>query len=134
MNTVRCNNQFCKKEYNVQFDKCPFCGESNPQFKRGNQSRKRVKANSINSNRLIKLIISCGVAFVVLILCSLIITALGWERSTGAKGIIAGIAIAAGSCCDSYLKGKMIICNKNKKRSSKNNKPKNKNTPSLVSR
>ncbi len=30
MNTVRCSNRLCEKEYNVQFDKCPFCGTPNP--------------------------------------------------------------------------------------------------------
>ena len=30
MNTVRCSNRLCEKEYNVQFDKCPFCGTTNP--------------------------------------------------------------------------------------------------------
>ena len=30
MNTVNCNNHLCGKEYNVQFDKCPFCGTDNP--------------------------------------------------------------------------------------------------------
>ena len=30
MNTIRCNNRLCEKEYSVQFDKCPFCGTPNP--------------------------------------------------------------------------------------------------------
>jgi hypothetical protein len=30
MNTVKCSNHLCGKEYNVQFDKCPFCGTDNP--------------------------------------------------------------------------------------------------------
>lgn len=30
MNTVNCSNHLCGKEYNVQFDKCPFCGTDNP--------------------------------------------------------------------------------------------------------
>ena len=30
MNTVNCSNHQCGKEYNVQFDKCPFCGTDNP--------------------------------------------------------------------------------------------------------
>ena len=30
MNTVKCSNRLCEKEYNVQFDKCPFCGTPNP--------------------------------------------------------------------------------------------------------
>ena len=30
MNTVRCSNRLCEKEYNVQFDNCPFCGTPNP--------------------------------------------------------------------------------------------------------
>ncbi len=30
MNTVICSNHLCGKEYNVQFDKCPFCGTDNP--------------------------------------------------------------------------------------------------------
>lgn len=30
MNTVKCSNRSCDKEYSVQFDKCPFCGTPNP--------------------------------------------------------------------------------------------------------
>lgn len=30
MNTVKCSNRLCEKEYNVQFDNCPFCGTTNP--------------------------------------------------------------------------------------------------------
>lgn len=30
MNTVNCSNHLCGKEYNVLFDKCPFCGTDNP--------------------------------------------------------------------------------------------------------
>ena len=30
MNTIKCSNRLCEKEYNVQFDKCPFCGTPNP--------------------------------------------------------------------------------------------------------
>lgn len=30
MNNVKCNNRLCEKEYNVQFDNCPFCGAANP--------------------------------------------------------------------------------------------------------
>ena len=30
MNTVKCSNHLCGKEYNMQFDKCPFCGTDNP--------------------------------------------------------------------------------------------------------
>lgn len=30
MNTIKCNNRLCGKEYNVKFDNCPFCGTSNP--------------------------------------------------------------------------------------------------------
>ena len=33
MNTVICSNHLCGKEYNVQFDKCPFCGTVNPMNK-----------------------------------------------------------------------------------------------------
>ena len=30
MNTVKCSNRLCEKEYSVEFDKCPFCGTPNP--------------------------------------------------------------------------------------------------------
>ena len=30
MNTVKCSNRSCDKEYSVQFDKCPICGTPNP--------------------------------------------------------------------------------------------------------
>lgn len=30
MNTVKCTNRLCEKEYNVEFDNCPFCGTANP--------------------------------------------------------------------------------------------------------
>lgn len=30
MNTVKCTNRLCEKEYNVEFDNCPFCGAANP--------------------------------------------------------------------------------------------------------
>lgn len=132
MNTVKCSNRLCEKEYSVKFNKCPFCGEDNPQFKRKKQSVIGREANIINYNRLLIIIISCGVAFVVLILSSLIITALGWEKSIGAKGLIAGTAIAVGSYCESYLKGKILIGNKNKKQFNKNNKPQKKKRPYKV--
>lgn len=30
MNTVKCTNRLCEKEYNLEFDNCPFCGTANP--------------------------------------------------------------------------------------------------------
>ena len=30
MNTVKCSNRLCEKEYSIEFDKCPFCGTPNP--------------------------------------------------------------------------------------------------------
>ena len=40
MNTVKCSNRLCEKEYNVQFDNCPFCGTPNPMEK----SKRKVLA------------------------------------------------------------------------------------------
>ena len=30
MNTIKCSNRLCEKEFNVQYDNCPFCGTTNP--------------------------------------------------------------------------------------------------------
>ena len=38
MNTIKCTNRLCEKEYNVEFENCPFCGTANPMEENERQS------------------------------------------------------------------------------------------------
>lgn len=51
MNTVKCNNRHCGKEYNVQFDNCPFCGTANPmpESDRKTLIEERGKCDDVNN-------------------------------------------------------------------------------------
>lgn len=51
MNTVKCNNRHCGKEYNVQFDNCPFCGTANPmpESDRKTLIEERGKSDDVNN-------------------------------------------------------------------------------------
>ena len=51
----------------------------------------------------------------VLVLCWIVITLLGWNGSTGAKGLACGVAIGAGSWMESWLKKKKFSFKKKQK-------------------
>ena len=51
MNTVKCSNRLCEKEYSVEFDKCPFCGTPNPMEESERKARiEKSKATDIRNS------------------------------------------------------------------------------------
>lgn len=59
MNTVKCSNRLCEKEYNVQFDNCPFCGTANPM----EEGERRVLIDKENNDTELKPEVTNGEKF-----------------------------------------------------------------------
>ena len=59
MNTVKCSNRLCEKEYNVQFDNCPFCGTANPM----EEGERRVLIEKENNDTELKPEVTNGEKF-----------------------------------------------------------------------
>ena len=77
------------------------------------------------NNKIIRIAISCVFAFVVLALCWVVITLLGWNESIGAKGLSCGVSIGAGTWMESWLKKKRLSFKRRIKPHVTNNKQKN---------